>query len=925
MTCEQLEPLLVEYVEGELPADSASAIDAHVKSCACCRAALRETRELLGDLSFACELDESSDATIGDRSGDRPAPSADVPKRLGDFEIVEELGRGGMGVVYRARQITLNRIVALKVLGGGLVESEKAVARFEREAQAAARLHHTNIVPVYAQGAVEGQFFYAMELIEGPSLARILNEWRSTHRGKTPSAPSVSVSGTTDSAAISVSASRDGTGRRSRRDFKRLAAQFAAVAEALHHAHESGVIHRDIKPHNLLLGRDGQFHITDFGLARLVNEPGITLSSDVLGTPAYMAPEQVDSLRGAIDARTDVYALGVTFYEALALERPFTGDSYEQVIHRLLNKEPQRPRRCDPRIPLDLETICLRAIEKEPPRRFPSAAALARDLRRYSEDYPIESRRVGPLGRINRWRRRHPAQATVIALALVIALLGPAAWWTARNNAVRRVTSAWETLLADYHDADRADRELGWIGRWFGDGDRLAMIDATRAVLTDESHTVTLLRDACAAGDADALYLCAWAKRRAARHDPSEWSAARDFLNRGDQHAERASAAGHFFRGMALTRSDPIAADASFERAIIQKANFTQAWLQQARAIDQIMYLLGGIEYYDKGVARLEAAINLDRTNAYAWYLLSNAHRLAAEELTRRGDTERARTIFDAALRAARAAQTADPTSSRGFAAQAAYHESQGQYREAIEAWNALDGPGLRLTNTERSERYVYQMRLHYWLRECDAAEDLRKQRYSEKSGYDPAAGGYDADEALFGALIAKSAGDETKAEETARDALAKAGTDPKNLLLVLATHEFLGIPPEPGAATPAAPASAALPPNWTPDYAAALLSFQRGELDEPELSAKIEAQLAKVDGDARRLARPFLMAPLHFHAGVRAWARQDRNAAIERFAQAAAAHDDENYCFNAAFLLGRLRAEAGAARPNSPNPAISP
>ncbi|RMF76832.1 MAG: hypothetical protein D6744_11995 [Planctomycetota bacterium] len=900
MTCDQLEPLLVEYVEGDLPAEQAAAVRDHLEHCAQCRSAERQTRELLGDLSAARGFD---DDTIGDVAADE-TPSA-TPERLGDFEIIEEIGRGGMGVVYRARQVTLNRIVALKVLAAGSTNATKAIARFEREAQAAARLHHTNIVPVYAQGAIEGCFYYAMELIEGPSLADLIRQWREA-RDVSADASDASAAG-----SHSVSGSRDASGRRSRRDYQRLATQFAGIADALHHAHESGVVHRDVKPHNLLLGRDGEFHVTDFGLARMLHEPGITLSSDLVGTPAYMAPEQVDPRYGAIDARTDVYALGVALYEALTLERPFVGETYEQIIRRVLDRDPLRCRKIDPRIPLDLETICLRAIEKEPARRFPSAAALARDLRRFAGDYPIESRRVGPLGRAARWCRRRPAQAAALALAMLIAILGPTAWWFAHKNAAQRVEAAWEMLLTDYHDAAGADAALGRVGRWFGEPRRLTMIDATRFVLTAPLRSIELLQPACAAGDADALYLCAWARRRMSFRDPQAWSAALELIRRGDAVSDRASAAGWFFRGMALTRRNPIEADASFERAIIQRANFTQAWLQQGRAIQQIMYLTGGIEYYEKGVARLEAVTKLDRNNAYAWYLLSNAHRLAGEELLRRGDEKRAQDVFDEALRAARAAQTADPRSSRGYAAQAAYHESRGQFREAIAAWNTLDNPQMRLNDAERSERYAYQMRLHFWLGECEAAEQMRALRYSAASGYDPAAG-YDADEALFGALIARHCGDEPAARRFAQQAIRASHGQVINLLLAMATTELVGIPPTeiPEVDADAQPAGA-LPPEWTPRFARALLAFQRGRADEAELLTLINEQLAQLSDDARRLAAPFLFAPLHFHAGVRALAAGDRRAALDRFQMAADAHDDENYCFRAAFILGRLRADA--------------
>src|SRR3984893_13422824 len=260
-------------------------------------------------------------------------------RRLGDFEIVRELGRGGMGVVYEARQISLNRKVALKVLASGLGLTARAVERFHREAEAAAKLHHTNIVPVYATGEEDGTHFYAMELIDGPTLDHVIRQWRegvtgAQHRevpGPAAVQPATAGLGTTGpyipettmgSGATSASSSSLGSGSHY---FDTVARMIAEVADALAYAHKEGIIHRDIKPSNLLLSPDGRLSINDFGLARVLEQPGMTMSGEFVGTPAYMSPEQITAGRAPLNQRTDIYSLGATLYELLTLQRPFTG------------------------------------------------------------------------------------------------------------------------------------------------------------------------------------------------------------------------------------------------------------------------------------------------------------------------------------------------------------------------------------------------------------------------------------------------------------------------------------------------------------------------------------------------------------------------------------------------------------------------
>jgi predicted Ser/Thr protein kinase len=279
--------------------------------------------------------------------------AAEQPATLGEFRIIRELGRGGMGVVYEAEQTSLRRHVALKVLRFGVVADAEAMQRFHREAETVARLHHTHIVPIFAIGCEQGVHYYAMQFIHGRSLAEALRT------GQPLSLADVAQWG-------------------------------LQAAEALAHAHQRGVIHRDIKPSNLLLDAEGLIWLTDFGLAKRADEATLTLSGALMGTPRYMSPEQAESLRHPIDHRTDLYSLGATLYE-LATGRPvFDSDTPHGVIAQILTEEPPRPRQSRPDLSPDFETIILTCLAKEPARRYATAQALAEDLRAARDGRPIQ-------------------------------------------------------------------------------------------------------------------------------------------------------------------------------------------------------------------------------------------------------------------------------------------------------------------------------------------------------------------------------------------------------------------------------------------------------------------------------------------------------------------------------------------------------
>lgn len=371
--------------------------------------------------------------------------------RLGDFEIHEELGRGGMGVVYRAHQISLNRRVALKVLSGNLSLSHQAVDRFKREAAAAARLHHPHIVPVYATGEAEGLHFFAMELIDGQSLDKVIGQMRASRQAESfllrttvpatdlektvvinrpDEATPVPPSGLTPMPAgeTTIGGGQSTLFSTGRQFFDTLARMIADVAEALDYAHQQGVIHRDIKPGNLILSSGGRLHVGDFGLARLMEEPGLTMTSAIIGSPHYMSPEQVDPGNRTLDKRTDIYSLGVTLYEMLTLQTPYKGAGAEHIVSFILTREPKSPRKLNRHIPKDLETICLKAMEKDSGRRYQSGSELADDLRRYASRFSIAARPVSYAGRAIRWTQRHPAGAGLIIATLILLLTLTGLW-----------------------------------------------------------------------------------------------------------------------------------------------------------------------------------------------------------------------------------------------------------------------------------------------------------------------------------------------------------------------------------------------------------------------------------------------------------------------------------------------------------------
>jgi serine/threonine protein kinase len=368
-----------------------------------------------------------------------PRDEASDPLRsspLGDFQIVREIGRGGMGVVYEATQLSLGRRVALKVLAFVATFDPKHLQRFRNEAQAASRLHHTNIVPVYYVGCERGVNFYAMQLIDGKTLAELISEMRQKKKPKEMAPTNASADDLAGMIETPTSDWRNSmtsplkialTTQRStdrREYFRAVARLIKQAAEGLEHAHQYGIVHRDIKPANLLVDAGGRLWITDFGLAQFHTDVVLTKTGDILGTLRYMSPEQASGQRVVLDHRTDVYSLGTTTYELATLEPAFLGQDQQELLNQILNEEPRTPRSIDASVPVELETIILKAISKNPADRYASAKEMADDLQRYLDDKPILAKRPGVLERVRKWSRRHPSFVAATLLVLLFGAIG---------------------------------------------------------------------------------------------------------------------------------------------------------------------------------------------------------------------------------------------------------------------------------------------------------------------------------------------------------------------------------------------------------------------------------------------------------------------------------------------------------------------
>jgi TolB-like protein/tRNA A-37 threonylcarbamoyl transferase component Bud32/Flp pilus assembly protein TadD len=364
----------------------------------------------------------SVDANVESRSEPGP-PQAETPREFGDYELLEEVGRGGQGVVFRAWQKSLNRTVAIKLIRVSQLTTNTHLKRLRREAEAAAKLNHPGIVPVYEVGERDGTYYFSMRFFEGDCLDDVI-----------------------DRGSMSV---------------REAAELMAKIARTVHYAHEHGILHRDIKPGNILLDANAEPHLTDFGLARLVEQGStVTGSMEIMGTPSYMAPEQAIGNNAAVGRATDVYGLGAVLYELLTGHPPFSGGTPYETIHLLLDSEPRQPRLLNRKVDRDLSAVCLKCLEKDSRRRYSSALDLAEDLERWIWHEPIRAKRSGFFTRARKWVRRNPTIAALIALSIVLAAgLGVMTW---ERESVRMIPAGiavlpFENLSDNKEDAFFAD------------------------------------------------------------------------------------------------------------------------------------------------------------------------------------------------------------------------------------------------------------------------------------------------------------------------------------------------------------------------------------------------------------------------------------------------------------------------------------
>lgn len=505
---------LLDLLTGDAPAELTARWTAHVESCSRCQsrkvAILSDHDRVAANLrrittagnptvAAAERLDHARITPPPVRHGapERDAPAAhadaagqsenhDIGLRIPGYRINREIARGGMGVVYEAIQLELTRCVALKVLPASPgPDGREAIERFRREASAAGKLHHSHIVPVYDFGQIGNTYYYAMELIEGQTLATLIRRFSSEQapaaapaaladiiRGERPPDQADS-SGSSRSRDPSSRSFGDSTSR-GKHYFRQTAQWIADVADALHYAHGHGIIHRDIKPANLILSNDGRLMILDFGLAKTDSQRTQTIVGSLMGTLRYMSPEQAMAKRIPVDHRTDVYSLGATLYELLTLQPVFPGKDEKEILSHVIQREPTLPRKLMPSVPTELQTICLKALEKDPNKRYATARDFADDLRRFTQNLPIVAKPTGPVGRLVKFVRRRKA----VSVAAISILIGVASTIVTVHLLQKQKYARYESLIGAAVELQKK-RPVNWeqVYRFYDEAIRLCQSD----------------------------------------------------------------------------------------------------------------------------------------------------------------------------------------------------------------------------------------------------------------------------------------------------------------------------------------------------------------------------------------------------------------------------------------------------------------
>lgn len=676
-----------------------------------------EAAELFGEAAESRKVEAAEGSAQGDLVGSDPLTPGG---RLGDYAIEERIGAGGMGVVYRARQLSLNRIVALKVLPHQLRSSARRLERFRREVEAAARLHHPNIVTVFASGDDGSTAFYAMEYVNGPSLSRVIEVLRrvpnpAVRDSRFDADQVVSDPGPSSSCSpCALLPGGDAEGSLNVNEyFDRVAKLLAGVAEGLHFAHENDVVHRDIKPSNLWFSGDGRLRIGDFGLARLAKEPSVTQSGEVIGTPYYMAPEQLDGRNSGVDPRTDVYAMGATLYEALTLQPPFPGTSREVVLSRISTEEARPPRKINRAVPRDLETICMKALEKHPRDRYPNAAEMAEDLRRFNSRLPVSARRSGHLHRGLRWCSRHPTLACAVSASVVLAGIAAAMavraqYLSTEASRAAQVSSELEAAEAEIAVANESEQQRLFQRAMLAgmQGDFQAVSEAISEAAQREASPARLSMARgqvhLFGGDFDkaieefesARYelpdrLATYALLAESYARAGLYSTARSMRSKAQQLTAD-SVEELILLGRMELQFEPAVARSALNEAIERDRRNIVARLIRGAASAQIAYLTGDPQEAEKAIADLQLAEPFLDETPYLLGQFVNAHLIASSAYAMRSNAASAsRHLEDAGNFARRLGDY--PGEYEAHRWRAYYFERTGDLASAIDDWRAIE------------------------------------------------------------------------------------------------------------------------------------------------------------------------------------------------------------------------------------------